>query len=303
METWSLWLAAAPIAVFIILLTPFPGMSNSRRAGVWIGAVAALFFGTSYLAQCGARAVAISDIEHRLFGGPDGQVVVYDTLEGKWLTIAAGPTAPDRQPAEIRLVSRSGLERSNRGGTQGSASPAEMGPVQVQVGGTRDEVRRLNNALQIVASSRYGSAVLSDVLRQEDVYIAFSDEIGVDLPNGARLTTGGTAVTFGHAIHLSRQHYGDSSDAVLAAMVAHELTHVVQNQETHGNWWEWPWATIDREITAHLVQAIVWAEVRGDERDPEQDFILNKALDRERLRHYIKQNPAYPWWLAPDIAC
>jgi hypothetical protein len=52
-----------------------------------------------------------------------------------------------------------------------------------------------------------------------------------------------------------------------------------------------------------VVQAVVWAELRGYKRDWEQDRNLDNALSRDALRYYIQSNPAYPWWLAPDLSC
>jgi hypothetical protein len=178
-----------------------------------------------------------------------------------------------------------------------------MRTIRVNLEGTPEEVARLEESLRLVLTTRYGSAVLADVMSRDDVTIAFKDSIGFDLPNGKTLTTGGTAITVGRVVHISRAHYGRSSPAVLAAMQAHELTHVAQNIETGNTWWNWPWTTVEREVTAHLLQAVVWAELRGEERDWEQDINLERAQDRTYLRQWIMKNPAYPRWLAPDISC
>ena len=301
MNSTGMWLAAAPIAGALILLTPLPGQWRLRRRIPWVGAVALLLVTSTFFSQCSARAVATDEVAQRLFGGPTGVVSIFDSQDGRWIQIAAAPGA--QPPAEVAVLSAPVRAKQAGRATTGAASPTDTRAVRVQVKGTPADVAKLNEALQLLASSRYGSAVVGDVLQRDDVTIEMTDQIGISLPMGGLLTTGGTAVTEGKTIYISRRQYGNSSVEVLAAMAAHELTHVAQNISAGTAWWEWPWTTIDREMTAHEVQAIVWAELRGNQRDWEQDLNLHNAQNPDTLRNEIMGNPAYPSWLAPDIAC
>jgi hypothetical protein len=301
MGDWTLWLAAAPIAATIILLTPLWGRVRLRARLPWIGAVALLLFGSTMSTQCTARSVAIADVEARLFPSQQDAIAVYDVRTRQWLQIAAGPlSAP---PSEVRLLAPAApsLTLAPRG--PGRASALSERPYNIQLKGSSDDVALLERALEMLVATRAGQAAVGDVLLRDDVTISLSDEIGLELPNGHLLTTGGTAVTEGKKITLSRRAYGFKGPEVLAAMVGHELTHVAQNLAAGTAWWQWPWTTVDRESTAHVVQAVVWAELRGYKRDWEQDRNLDNALSREALRYYIQSNPAYPWWLAPDLSC
>ncbi|MHB1416067.1 MAG: eCIS core domain-containing protein [Chloroflexota bacterium] len=266
-----------------------------------MSAVVFLLIGSTFLSQCSARSLAVNQVEDRLFGGPTGYVSVYDPQDGQWVFIAA----KDANPADFRVQLATAPTPSNGSGRSGagSAGLVETGGIQVKLQGTPDEVARLTSAVDILAGTRYGSAALGDLLARNDITIRFANDIGVDLPGGHVLTTGGTAMTEGKTVTISRHYYGNSSDRVLAAMVAHELTHVAQNVDAGSAWWQWPWTTVDREVSAHLMQAVVWAEVRGNEQNWEQDQNLQNATNRDQLRTKIMENPAYPWWLAPDLSC
>lgn len=301
MDWWSLWLAAAPIAGTIVLLTPLSGRWRLRSRLPWVGAVLLLLIGSMMFTQCSARAVAVDQIERRLFPDAQSAIAIYDPYAAEWVQIAAGPAA---EPSpEVRLLSAPVRARQEGNGHVGSARPLDMGVVRLQVKGSVADVSRLHKALELLASTRYGSAVLADVLMRDDVTVSLVDEIGIELPTGQLLTTGGTAMTRGKQVFISRSRYGYAQPEVLAAMIAHELTHVAQNTLSGTAWWQWPWTTVEREETAHLVQAIVWAELRGPLRDYEQDGNLESAMERDALRTSIRFNPAYPWWLAPDVSC
>lgn len=303
MDWWAYWLAAAPATATIIMLTPLHGHAgHSRWFRVWVGLVVVLFFTTGLLTRCSVRAGAVAELEQRLFGDEGRAVAVYDDYEGRLLTFAVDGRQ-DSPSRELTLLAQRASPSARSRPGPGSASLGDYRPIRVTLDGTPREKTKLSLALARLAGTEYGSRVLADILRREDVVISFSDEIGVTLPTGHTVTTGGSAVTMGSHVYLSRHHYGNSSTAVLAAMIAHEFAHVVQNEATGSAWWQWPWATVEREESAHLLQAIVWAEVRGSERDESQETILESALNRGGLRQYINDNPAYPWWLTPDIAC
>lgn len=301
MEWWSVWLAAAPIAGTIILLTPLVGRWRLRARLPWFSAVALLLVSSTFLTQCSSRAVAAGQIEARLFPSSQQSIAIYDVRDDRWLRIAAGPSVEPSM--EVHLLSGPTRLAQGARGSAGSASPGDMRAVQLELKGTDSDVAKMREALTLLVNTRYGSAVLADVLQRSDVTIILSDEIGLELPNGEIFTTGGTAITEGKRVTISRSRYGTKSPEVLAAMVAHELTHVAQNLASGAAWWQWPWTTIDRETSAHLMQAVVWAELRGEQRDWEQDSNLENALDRDTLQERIRSNPAYPWWLAPDISC
>ncbi len=273
-----------------------------RRAGaVAFFIVGSILASNGLAAQCSARAAAVAAVEQRLFAQP-AAVSIYDANRGQWLHLAAETQA---QPnGEVHLLAGNGRPPSGGGSLgAGSASPLDVRAVKLRLEGSADDVRRLARAVRLLASTRYGGAALADVLQREDVVLTLSDEIGLQLPTGHVLTTGGTALTEGKKVTLSRSRYGLSSPEVLAAMIAHELTHVAQNEASGTAWWQWPWTTVKREETAHLMQAVVWAELKGAQKDWEQDRNLESATNRSLLRTWIKSNPAYPWWLAPDLSC
>ena len=300
MESWSVWLAAAPIAGAILLLTPLSGRSGLKRRVPWASMVAVLLVGSTFVTQCSARAAAIADVQARLFPNESPTISIYDVQSHGWLQIAA---APNIQPqAEISLISRP-APSTHQAGVAGSASASAMQPVRVKLLGSPTDVAKLQQALDLLVTTRYAYNALANVLSRDDVTIALTDQIGPTLPTGQTINTGGTAVTEGRTVSISRSRYGDKPPAVLAAMVAHELTHVAQNIAAGTAWWGWPWTTVDRETTAHQMQAITWAELRGTLTDWEQDTNLQNALDVNNLRTEIRNNPAYPEWLAPDVAC
>lgn len=300
MDMWSLWLAAAPVAGTIILLAPLLGSIRLRNRLVWISAVALLLLSSSMASQCSARSAAIDEVESRLFPTPESSVAVYDIQSKSWLEIGAGPEVT--LPPEVRVISSATRNRQASRGA-GLASLTDAGPYRIRLEGSEQDVALLEQALEALAATRYGQVALGDTLQRDDVTVTLSDEIGLVLPSGEVLTTGGTAVTAGKKIILSRAQYATKGTEVLAAMLGHELTHVAQNAVAGTAWWQWPWTTVDRETTAHIVQALVWAELRGLQRDAEQDRNLRNALDREHLQEQIRLNPAYPWWLAPKLTC
>ncbi len=257
--------------------------------------------GSGLAAHCTARAAAAAEVERRLVAGPGSALFIYDANRGEWRQLAAD--VPGQPGGDVRL--RSGGRPPSGGGasTTGSASQLDTRAIRLRLAGSDDDVRRLSRALDLLVATRYGSAVLADVLQSEDVVLSLSDGIGLRLPFGFVLTTGGTALTKGKQVTISRSRYGMSTPEVLAAMLAHELTHVAQNESSGVPWWQWPWTTVQREETALLVQAVVWAEVKGTQNDWEQDLNLDNATNRGRLRAWIQGNPVYPWWLAPDLAC
>ncbi len=300
MQSLGLWQAVLPMAAVAVLLTPLAGTIRLRLGWPWFSTLSLLIIATTLNGQCAARATATAEVERRLFPQPTSVVAVYDNQDGAWLAFSPDSTGASVD-GPVRLLARQTATAQPTGATAGSASAS--GGIRVQLEGNPVEVKRLASALQLVASSRAGSAVLKDVLERSDVTISFTDNVGLVLLGGITIATGGTAVTEGLHVYLSRTQYGNKPVEVLAAMEAHELTHVAQNIASSTPWWEWPWATIDRELTAHTMQAIVWGEARGNLHDPEQDSLLRAAQNREVLRSSILNNAAYPWWLAPNLGC
>ncbi|MHB1005171.1 MAG: eCIS core domain-containing protein [Chloroflexota bacterium] len=266
----------------------------------WVGVVSFLLLASMFVTQCSSRSSAVAQVQARLFPNGLRTVAIYDTQSESWLQIAAVPGVKPQR--EISLVSRA-TQASAQARIPGSASANDMRSIRVRLAGSPADVAKLQGALDLLVTTRYAYNALAGVLSRDDVTIALTDEIGLTLPTGQTITTGGTAVTEGRRITISKSRYADKPPAGLAAMVAHELTHVAQNIAAGTAWWGWPWTTIDRETTAHLMQAITWAELRGGLTDWEQDVNLNNALDVNMLRSQIRGNPAYPDWLAPDVAC
>ncbi|MHB1131122.1 MAG: hypothetical protein ACYC4L_01920 [Chloroflexota bacterium] len=300
MESAGLWLAVVPVVGTLILFAPHMGNLDIRRRLPWSGVVVLLLAGNTLLAQCSVRAEAASDVARRLFPDPTSVFTVYDEQSRTWLAftddadLAKHGAAPD---VRGKSVAGSGTVKSS----PGSASMSDR--IGVQTAGSDEQRLRLDKALELLAGTKAGSAVLHDVLIRDGVVISFTEQVGVDLPTGHVLSTGGTAVTKGQRIELSSEAYGSKSVQVIAAMIGHELVHVAQNLESGSAWWQWPWTTVDRELTAHLLQAIVWAEVRDYQRDWEQDRNLAGAQNPLQLRNWITSNAAYPWWLAPRLGC
>lgn len=291
--------AAAPIAGVVILLTFLPGRGRVRDSWPWWGAAVVFLFGSTISTQCSARASGLAQIDARLFPSDGGAIAVFDQRTQEYVLV--GGEGGDAKGG-VRLLSgaASGLDA---GRPPGRAAMSAERAFNLRLRGSEDDVRRLQEALELLATTRVGQAVLGDVLTRSDIVVTLSDNVGVELPTGHVISTGGTAVTEGNQVTISRQSYGHKGPKVLAAMVAHELTHVAQNLASRTAWWQWPWTTIEREETAHIVQALVWAETRGLDRDAEQDRNLQNTTSRDRLRWSIQANPAYPPWLAPDLHC